>query len=454
MEAQALFENIDESVQQEIRKAKRTIFISVSDFTNEILFRELIVKAEENCEVTIFLKDNTLPFDYEKEGLSSFLSIHKCQLDEYSRLQNNFCLIDNYLLITGSYPIAQKEINDLDFILITNDNVVLLEHFFRIINERLNEVKNENSTCKNLKSNEEIINFLQELKIALVNRKHEELKLLNTKLEAFNFNKNVEKILFAIDFNKFSDAENAIDQYLKNLNELTLWNNPNIEKLKREIQILDIHLIELDLKKGNIENLLQNFQRRHLLEVGPFILQIFTLKKILHRNDRDKIEEIEMDEREYNREYEDEKSKKILILSEDERKKISRSYRKAVILCHPDKFVNESLEVLKIAESIMIELAKAKENGDLDKINELLEILESGNLFEVQSSEFSNEDEFLPVIQKYNAEIKKMISDISAITKSHDYLTIMNISNWDDYFENVKEILKKEIETLEILVNK
>ncbi len=51
MQTEAVFENIAERIQLEIKKTKKSIFIAVAWFTNKYLFNELLLKAKEGCKI-------------------------------------------------------------------------------------------------------------------------------------------------------------------------------------------------------------------------------------------------------------------------------------------------------------------------------------------------------------------------------------------------------------------
>ena len=46
MQTEAVFENIAERIQSEIKRAKKSIFIAIAWFTNKNIFNELLLKSE------------------------------------------------------------------------------------------------------------------------------------------------------------------------------------------------------------------------------------------------------------------------------------------------------------------------------------------------------------------------------------------------------------------------
>lgn len=60
MEAEGIFENIAERIQQEIKGAKKSIFIAVAWFTNKTLFNELIEKAKAGCTISLIISNDNI----------------------------------------------------------------------------------------------------------------------------------------------------------------------------------------------------------------------------------------------------------------------------------------------------------------------------------------------------------------------------------------------------------
>jgi phosphatidylserine/phosphatidylglycerophosphate/cardiolipin synthase-like enzyme len=60
MQTEAVFEEIANRIQQEISKAKKSIFIAVAWFTNKNLFNELLIKARNGCSVSIIISNDSI----------------------------------------------------------------------------------------------------------------------------------------------------------------------------------------------------------------------------------------------------------------------------------------------------------------------------------------------------------------------------------------------------------
>jgi len=113
--------------------------------------------------------------------------------------------------------------------------------------------------------------------------------------------------------------------------------------------------------------------------LGDLILEILKLRKLQFKADRPKFKEAEDDERQYREQFNTENEKEIFELTDEQKIELKKKYRKATVLCHPDKFANEPVEIQKQPEEIFKELNEANATNDLEKVSEILANLEKGN---------------------------------------------------------------------------
>lgn len=60
MQTEAIFENIADRIQQEIKKANNSIFIAVAWFTNKSIFETLLLKAKQGCKVYLMISNDEI----------------------------------------------------------------------------------------------------------------------------------------------------------------------------------------------------------------------------------------------------------------------------------------------------------------------------------------------------------------------------------------------------------
>src|SRR5450759_761512 len=97
MQTEAVFENIAERIQSEIRKAQKSVFIAVAWFTNKDLFNVLIEKAKDGCKVFLIISNDRINANSRItfELLEKYNSkCYKVGDGEMELMHNKFCVID------------------------------------------------------------------------------------------------------------------------------------------------------------------------------------------------------------------------------------------------------------------------------------------------------------------------------------------------------------------------
>jgi len=451
METQAIFENIAENIQQEIKKAERTIFIAVAWFTNKTIFDELVAKAYEGCSVFLMLsndtinKDSSIEFDKLNVGSSKVYFVGD---GEKELMHNKFCVIDEITVITGSYNWSYKAEKNFENIVLTSGDQSLAEQFITEFNNiKKRYFPNEKETIPDMPI-DKIVRRLEIIKNYILLEDIEEVKEVSNKLREYSFNNDLNSIIDFISQGKLSEAVSIIEKFITHQRQISVWTDPEIAALKLEIKILENQIVSFDNEKTELEGVLRDFQREHFLAVGDLILKLLQFRKIKFQKDKEKYEEAEKDEKEYSEQFEFEKEKDVFNLSEEEKKELTSSYRKAAILCHPDKFSQAPPEIQKQAEELMIELSIAKDKKDLQRVKEILSDLEKGIISSKKIDDNSDKLKLKNLVNKLRKKIKKLEDEIINIKLSDEFKLIREIEDWSIYFSNVKEQIRKEIEEL------
>ena len=132
-------------------------------------------------------------------------------------------------------------------------------------------------------------------------------------------------------------------------------------------------------------------------------------------------------------------------MTEEEKEAIKKTFRKATMLCHPDKVGDQFKEA---AQSIFIELKAAYDKNDYKKVNEIFEDLKKGDFFKYKSETVTEKDLLKVAITKIRKQIKNLETEIISIKQSDTYKTINSIDNWDEYYAITKQKLQEELHKL------
>ena len=116
------------------------------------------------------------------------------------------------------------------------------------------------------------------------------------------------------------------------------------------------------------------------------------------------------------------------------------------VLCHPDVVADELKEN---AEIVFRELQQAYEKNDLKKVREIYEMLMKGEMFIAKSDSITEKIKLKAELIKLRNKANELKAELTALTNSDTYQTIIKIEDWDVYFKETKEKLNEELKTIE-----
>jgi hypothetical protein len=452
MQTEAVFENIEGRIYQEITKAKRAIYVAVAWFANKNLFQALVSKAQEGCSVSLIISNDSInqnsSINFEQLQIKSS-KVYKVGNGDTELMHNKFCIIDYSTVITGSYNWSYKAESNFENVIITKDDTSLAEQFISEFHNIRKQYYPENPDDDKIFPLEKIIKRLEIIKNYIILEDTEELSIAISKLHQFDFNSDISEIIHHIERDEFALAINKIQIFTSKNHQLTIWADPEIAALKLEIKNLEIQLNAYDNEKIELEKLLTEFQHRHTIELGEIIIEILKLRKLKYMDISSKFEEAENDERRYREQFDSEKNKKLFDLNDDQKKELKTKFRKASVLCHPDRVADKFKEA---AQNIFIALKKAYDENDLSKVSEILESLEKGSIFNTQSETVQEKELLNAAISKFKIQIRILETEIKEIKDSNSFKSVISIENWDVYFVEIKSKLIKELEKLRLEV--
>jgi phosphatidylserine/phosphatidylglycerophosphate/cardiolipin synthase-like enzyme len=139
-EHDVVFDEIKDTIVQGIRNAKYTIWIAIAWFTDEDIFRELLMKKNEGINIRIITsgeESNT----YLIQRLESNFEVTKIPMKgKYlsNRLHDKFCIIDFEFVMHGSYNWSKAaQYNDETLATALDKDFVkkFADEFMRLYNE-------------------------------------------------------------------------------------------------------------------------------------------------------------------------------------------------------------------------------------------------------------------------------------------------------------------------------
>lgn len=455
METVAYFTGIRSQISAELKQSVSSIFVAVAWFTDARLFEILCDKAKKGLDVQLIVMDDDITRncsinyqELEKNGGRLYLINGNVN---GTLMHNKFCVIDDTTTITGSYNWSIKAQSNHENITITRGNQFLADLFLaefmriKVKYHGKDELKTFNVEVAGKRLT--IIDTLIQL------GEFEQIATQIEKLRDYELIPDIELILQTLTRGDYTDASNLIKGYLTKIKTLTIYEDIDLEQLKWEIKYLEIEIISLENEKVTIEKIVSDFVHTYTIAFGEMLLKILRLKKEKLKSEgrNKKSEEYEKAEHEYstfNEQYKRETKNKQTELNKDEQQELKEKYRKAVQLCHPDKFPGDP-EKQKIAEKIFKELSEAYSKNDLKRVSEILNNLENGIYEFDEIKEISSRiklEERIKYLRKKLADLNHLLSKTR---NDKDYIRIISINNMDAFFKEEKERLENELKILE-----
>ena len=457
METQAYFTNIRSHITKELNNANSSIYTAVAWFTDVKLFKILCDKAKLGLDVQLIVVD-----DFITRGCTiNFLDLEKCGgkvflIDENkgSLMHNKFCVIDEINTITGSYNWSIKASSNHENITISSDNIHLASSFI----DEFRRIKVQYHGYDPLKKfDAEIISKRLTIIDNLIQlEEFEQIQVHQNKINEHELTTDIIKIQSALENLNYTETSSLIKDYLIRIKAVTEYKDLDLERLKWEIQYLEIEIVALENEKISIEKIVSDFVHSYNLKFGDLLLEILQLKKwkLEQLGSEEKAKEYakaEENYKEYKQEFERSKEEIKFDLSDDEKKELKQKYRKAAMLCHEDIVVNkfpDNPEILEKAKIIMQNLNEAYEQNDLKKVSEILSNLENGKFDSTDSIGINSKEKLLERLEYLKQKRADIVRNLEQIRKDKSYRDIVSIKDLDKFYQEEQERLENELNNI------
>lgn len=349
------------------------------------------------------------------------------------------------MLLTGSYNWSRKVKQNDENIIITEDARELCHNFINEFEQiRWRKTAEASEPLAEINT---IIKRLQILKNLVLLEDFEEILDQVKKLTKQANSTELQSILSALKNHQYGRALFEIDEFIQQHQQLTIYDDPQIFALQLELKACEIELNAIENELIEIEKDLHEFAVLQILEVGAIIIEILRLKKLLAKTPFEK-QEAEKAEEEFNKTFQYHQKEAVPELSEDERKQLTKKYREASMLCHPDKFQNEP-EKLEIAAQLFVQLNEAYKANNREKVEELLQQLKSPDGLLRSGKVSTKKDELLRQLNLMKNKIKEALKALTLLKSSDTFAVIKSYPDKKIYFNDLKSKLGFELSLLQ-----
>jgi hypothetical protein len=175
------------------------------------------------------------------------------------------------------------------------------------------------------------------------------------KLQQQNLPDELKNIIMLLNEKFYSQAVVEIKAFINKANQIAFYADPEVDAIKLEIKLLEGKLIGLENEKAKAEKAVFEYDRLFNEIVGETVRRYLLLKKkikekVKTENPKDasfqqEYKEAENDYRNFEESYRETKQQAkdfTELTNPEDIITLKKTYREAAMLCHPDKFVNDS----------------------------------------------------------------------------------------------------------------
>jgi len=452
----AHFTDIKNVILSRLDSAESSIYVCVCWFTDSDLLDKLCEKARAEVPVALMMYNDDI------NGRLDFTRLENAGgrvfKVEDELMHNKFCVIDQNIVLTGSpnwsYA-ANKSNRDENLVEVTGElqfAYKFVDEFKNILNRRLGIKEIHHTKAFDLSK---VLKRLQLLKQLIDLEDLDEIAPHLKKLKKFHLPTEVEQIIGKLREEKYGDGVAEILAYTSKHQQLTHYVDPEIEALKLEIKVVELEIASAETELLEIQKQLFDFNIQHNRILGDIIRQILELRQEIFRIEaaedetaHEKYEEAQNDYQEYNKDYEELKSKTYHELTEEETKELKKTYRKASLLCHPDRNMDEPEEVRVQLEEIFKELTEANSENDIKRVKEILVRLETKEFKSISTVSIKDKEKLRSRIESLKLKLSELKAEIENVINSETYTKVIDIEDWSSYFQSTKTQLQNQLSQL------
>jgi hypothetical protein len=445
-------DNLQEIILKNLDNAAHTVNVAVAWFTDVKLFNKLIEVQSKGAKVELIITKHQFNdeshnhYNLIKENGGVFIEIG----GDYSTMHHKFCIIDHKTLLQGSFNWTKKA-NESN-----NETLLVIKDDYQSINEFTEEFERLKRLA-GLESERHQLEIAKALKYFTLIKTFIDLDKINEINPYLHEIKNIEELKSAVDLLFKGEYEKAVvEMDLLSKRFTTLINVSVLEKeeLVFKIRLLSEQIKQIEVEKTEIEEQVDNFNRRYILELNPLIASIIQLKKKIYEKLKklgivdETFEQLRQEYEKVREELEREEEKNVPDLNQDEQKDLKKMYHEASTLCHPDssKCV---IKDKKKAEELFSALSSAYKAKDFAKVKDIYEELKSG-IFNPENLMDNEVDKLKIKLAALEHKYNTILNNLRILKTTDPFLTFKDLKDWNQFFEIQKVVLQNQKEELEL----
>lgn len=440
MKTEAYFNNIKQVLVSELLKANSSILVAVAWFTDGDLFSLLCSKAKNKVNVELIIADDEINkncnLNYEHLNQVGGRFSYHTRIDNKSLMHNKFCIIDLKTAITGSYNWSYQARHNRENITVSQDVELALQ--FAKYFYTLKYGSHFNISELSEKEHFNLIYYLHTIKKRIESTDFENINSYIFLLRNLKYGNDDIFIIFKLLENcQWTQALNLINTYLKLHQQLSVYEDFELSALSFHKKSLEAKLDQLILLKDDLERRIHHFAIEYNQKLGDLIIELIELKRQYNLDYSESF--IEDKQKVY-----DDRNTDIKDLSENDNQELKKVYKKAALLCHPDK-VDESMKTE--AEEIFKRLNTAYKNNDIEEVTRIFSNLSSNN-FLIREKSYDSKSSLKKEIERLVYLIDQIKFEIEKIWLTQHYILLDKVHDWNLFYKLEREKIFNEIKEI------
>lgn len=437
----AYFEDIKSHITRELSNAKTSIIVAVAWFTDNDLFEILCQKAKCGLNIELIIANDEFNhnsiIDYNRiNQLGGYFSFDSSN-NPNSLMHNKFCIVDLNKTITGSYNWSYKARNNRENITITTDSSLALQFARQFYFLKYGDIGSTNHQTE--KEDNNLATYLWRILKLIETGSFKEIESDLFIIKNLDYcNEEIKFIITLLINKKWELSELSINEYFKLRKQLVLFEDVELKTLIFHKESLENKFNKLILEKEDLEKKIFQFTIEYSQRLGKVLLELSDLNIRYKINYEGAYGETEDSINEA-------LHTTISNLNSSEKDELKALYKKAAIICHPDK-VDDKL--IKEAEETFKLLNTAYRNDDIEEVKRIYNDLKSGNLFEKKGKVYDEKNILRLEINKILSKINRVNLEVSKIKISPSYQILQKVYDWDLFYKLEEEKINNQIKSI------
>jgi hypothetical protein len=435
---QGYFENIKKVIKKELLHANKSILVASAWFTDNDLFDILCKKASEGLNIELIIADDEINHEssirYElleqKGGKFEFDRSTGCR---NSLMHNKFCVIDLQTTITGSYNWSYQARYNRENITVSKDRelaIQFVKYFYK-----LKFGNYPSSTFVSEKETANLIFYIKNICKLIESKNYDSINEAVFFLQKLDYiTGDIYVIAKLLDNKQWNQALCFIKIYLKANQQIDLYEDIELSSLSFHKSSLEEKFDTLIIEKDDVERKIHQLTIEYNQKLGDLLLELIELKSKYNINFSGAFNEEK-------RKVEEASETNLHNLPDEDIIELKKIYKKAALLCHPDK-VDESKK--EKAEKVFKALNTAYKNNDIEEVNRIYLNLSTNN-FLCSEKVYDSKTILRNAIERLLFKIEEIRFEIHKLKLSPYYVVLEKVYDWDLYYRFEREKILNEI---------